>query len=102
MLCAYLKAGGCLQGISALHFASYNGHIEVVKLLLRKGAHIDAKDKHVSVVKTVSSFICSCSLAHCGLHQHAELVLCIMAVECSVLHASLFAEQCVSHEHTAR
>lgn len=47
MLCTCLRAA-CLQGITALHIAAYKGFIEIVELLLLKGAHVDVKDKFVS------------------------------------------------------
>ena len=33
--------------MNALHFAAYNGFTEIVKLLLLKGAEVNAKDKFV-------------------------------------------------------
>ena len=38
-------------GITPLHDASQNGHIEIVKLLVENGAAVDTKSKDVSSVK---------------------------------------------------
>jgi hypothetical protein len=40
-VCVYL----CKDGWTPLHLASYGGHIEAVRLLLGKGADIEAQDK---------------------------------------------------------
>ena len=55
----------CLQGLTALHFAAYNGFPVIVKLLLLKGADVNAKDKFVGG----SAGFWPPSLAHPDLHS---------------------------------
>jgi hypothetical protein len=35
----------CLQALTPLHYACYHGHVEVVTVLVRAGAQIDAQDR---------------------------------------------------------
>lgn len=40
-----VNEGAPNDGNTALHFAAMHGHVEIVKLLLAKGANIDARSK---------------------------------------------------------
>jgi len=40
--------GAHCQGVTPLHDAAQNGHIEIVRLLVEHGASLLNKDKHVS------------------------------------------------------
>lgn len=44
------QSGEHCSGVTPLHDAAANGHIEVVKLLLAHGASINLKDKNVSLL----------------------------------------------------
>lgn len=44
------QSGEHCSGVTPLHDAAANGHIEVVKLLLAHGASINLKDNNVSLL----------------------------------------------------
>lgn len=50
-----------LDGRTALHIAACEGHVEVVKLLLRRKANIDARDRWGSTVRFIYLFIFKCN-----------------------------------------
>ena len=47
------------DGYTALILASWNGHLEIVKALLGKGAELDAKDKVMWCGRVCESRVCN-------------------------------------------
>lgn len=63
-------------GITPLHDASQNGHIEIVKLLVVNGAAVDTKSKDVSSVKG-RDCAKSCDYYFVTTEKNCDKFLCI-------------------------
>ena len=59
----HVRKNGDEQGKTALHFVAKNGHIEIAKLLLEKGANPSAESKNGkgSVTTPVKRVVCKCN-----------------------------------------
>ena len=63
------------NGVTALYVASFNGHVEVVNILLQNGSHVDVQ-KEVSYYNNIHSSdpegICSNGICLLTLGAHAQ------------------------------
>jgi hypothetical protein len=68
LTCARLPA--CQDGVTSLIFSSHNGHVEAVRLLIEKGANLEAAS-NVRIYSHATTHARSKTLMHTHMHTLA-------------------------------
>jgi hypothetical protein len=81
------------DGWSPLHWASLNGHLEVVEALLAKGADVEAKT-NVSIARAVHARI-GVGLCACSVYIGERACVCAIGSVRECMHSCVRASVCV-------